>query len=57
MNIEKLAKALGVDITCTKVEIDFIRENYGVGIETAKEILIEPRILKRITQLVEKIEK
>ena len=56
MNIEKLAQVLNVDTTCTKVEIDFVRENYGVGIETAREIIIEPRVLKRISQLVKKIE-
>jgi hypothetical protein len=56
MDIEKLAKALNVDTACNKVEIDFVRENYGVGIETAREIIIEPRVLKRISQLVKKIE-
>lgn len=56
MNTIKLAEALGIDTSCTKVEIDFIRKNYSVGIETAREIIIEPRIYKRIKELVKYIQ-
>ena len=52
MDVIKLAEALGCDTTCNKAEITYIRENYGVGMDTAREILIEPRIYKRIKELV-----
>ena len=52
MNTIKLAEALGVDTTCKKQEIDKIRIELGVGMDTAREIIIEPRIYKQIKLLV-----
>ena len=52
MNTFKLAKALRVDTTCKKEEITRIRNEFGVGIETAMELIIEPRIIARIEELV-----
>ena len=52
MNTIKLAEALGIDTTCSKQEIDKIRIEYGVGIDTAREMIIEPRIYQRISELV-----
>ena len=52
MDIIKLAEALGVNTTCSKEEIQYIREYYGVGIQTAREIIIEPKIYKEIELLV-----
>ena len=56
MNIIKLAEALGVDTTCKKSEIDKLRIEYGVGMDTAREMIIEPKIYKRIKELVKDIE-
>lgn len=56
MNIFKLAEALGVDTTCKKEEIQKLRIELGVGMNTAREIIIEPRILERIKTLVRIIE-
>ena len=53
MNIFKLAEALRVDTTCKKEEILRIRNELGVGIETAREIIIEPRVLNQIKNLVD----
>ena len=53
MNIIKLAEALGVDTRCSKEEIKYLRENLGVSIDAAREIILEPRILERIKELVE----
>ena len=55
MNIFKLAEALGVDTTCKKEEIQKIRIELGVGMDTAREIIIEPRIYQRIKSLVKLI--
>ena len=52
MNIVKLAKALGVDTTCSKEEIKSLRENLGISIDAARELILEPRILQRIKLLV-----
>lgn len=52
MDIIKLAEALGVNTTCSKEEIQHIREYYGIGIQTAREIIIEPKIYKEIELLV-----
>ena len=52
MNTFKLAEALGVDTTCKKEEIQKLRIELGVGMDTAREIIIEPRILERIKTLV-----
>ena len=56
MNTFKLAEALGVDTTCKKEEIQKLRIELGVGMDTAREIIIEPRILERIKTLVRIIE-
>lgn len=56
MNTFKLAEALGVDTTCKKEEIQKLRIELGVGMDTAMEIIIEPRILERIKALVRTIE-
>ena len=48
MNIFKLAEALGIDTTCKKEEIQKLCLDLGVGMDTAREIIIEPRILERI---------
>lgn len=52
MDIFKLAEALNVDTTCKREEIQHLREIYGVGIDTAREIIIEPRVLNQIKMLV-----
>ena len=52
MDIFKLAEALGVDTTCKKEEIQKLRIELGVGMDTAREIIIEPRIYKQIKLLV-----
>ena len=56
MNMFKLAEALGVDTTCKKEEIQKLRIELGVGMDTAREIIIEPRIYKRIEDLVSILE-
>lgn len=56
MNTIKLAEALGVDTTCKKQEIDKLRIEYGVGMDTAREMIIEPKIYKRIKELVKYIQ-
>ena len=52
MNIFKLAEALGVDTTCKYEEIQCLRENLSCGIDQAREIIIEPRVLEAIKSLV-----
>lgn len=52
MDIFKLAEALGVDTTCKKEEIQKLRIELGVGMDTAREILIEPKIYEQIKLLV-----
>ena len=52
MDIIKLAEALGVNTACSKEEIQHIREYYGVGIQTAIEIIIEPKVYEEIKLLV-----
>ena len=52
MNIFKLAEALGVDTTCKYEEIQYLRENLSCGIDQAREIIIEPRVLEAIKSLV-----
>lgn len=52
MDIIKLAEALGVNTTCKKEEVQHIREYYGVGIQTAREIIIEPKVYEEIKLLV-----
>lgn len=52
MNIIKLAEALGVDTTCKKEEIQKLRIELGVGMDTAREMIIEPRIYEQIKLLV-----
>ena len=56
MNIIKLAEALGVDATCKKQEINKLRIKYGVGMDTAREMIIEPKIYKRIKELIKYIQ-
>lgn len=56
MNIIKRAEALGVDTTCEKQELDKLRIEYGVGINTAREMIIEPKIYERIKELVKYIQ-
>lgn len=56
MNIIKLAEALGIDTTCEKQELDKLRIEYGVGMDTAKEMIIEPKIYERIKELVQCIQ-
>lgn len=55
MDIIKLAEALGINTACSKEEVQHIREYYGVGIQTAKEIIIEPKIYEKIKLLVKHI--
>ena len=57
MNIFKLAEALGVDTTCKREEVQYLREKLGCGIEQAREIIIEPRVLEEIKLLVKCIKK
>lgn len=52
MNIFKLAEALGVDTTCKYEEIQYLREYYGVGIQTARETIIESKVYEEIKLLV-----
>ena len=59
INLEKLADALKVDITFTdddKEEI-FLMRNEGLGLNTAMEEIFAKKILKKIAELVEKVEK
>ena len=56
MNTIKLAEALGIDTTCKKQEIDKLRIEYGVGMDTAREMIIEPKIYQKIKNLVKLIE-
>lgn len=56
MNTIKLVEALGIDITCKKQEIDKLRIEYGVGMDTAREMIIEPKIYERIKELVKYIQ-
>lgn len=55
MDIIKLAEALGIDTTCNKEEIQYLREYHGVGIRTAREIIIEPKVYEEIKLLVKYI--
>lgn len=55
MNIFRLAEALGVDTSCKKEEIQKLRIELGVGMDTAREMIIEPRIYQRIKSLVKLI--
>lgn len=50
MDIIKLAKALDVDTEIPKEHIKMLREQ-GMGIETAKDVILEERILERIEKL------
>ena len=59
LNLEKLAEALKVDATLTQGDRNKILEmrNSGrYGIESAKDEIIARKILKRISELVEKID-
>lgn len=59
LNLEKLAKALKVDTSLSdedRIKIKEMRETGFYGCESAKEELYSQRILKRISELVEKVE-
>lgn len=52
MNIIKFAEALGIDTTCEKQELDKVRIEYGIGMDTARQMIVEPKIYERIKELV-----
>lgn len=56
MNIIKFAEALGIDTTCEKQELDKLRIEYCIGIDTARAMVIEPKIYERIKELVKFIQ-
>ena len=59
LNLEKLAKALKVDTSLSdedRVKLKQMRETGFYGCESAKEELYAGRILKRISELVEKVD-
>lgn len=56
MNIIKLAEALGIDTACEKQEIDRLRIECSVGVDTAREMIIEPKIYEQIKELVKYIQ-
>lgn len=59
LNLERLAEALKLDITFTekdKKKYHEMRESGRYGFNSAREELIAGKILKRITELVEKID-
>lgn len=56
MNMIKLAEALGIDTNCEKQELDKLRIEYGVGIDTAREMIIEPKIYEQIKELVKTVQ-
>lgn len=58
MTLEDLAKALKIDIDASdlKAEMDFYR-SMGDGFYTAKDKVLTFRIMSRITELVEKVDK
>lgn len=56
MNIIKLAEVLGIDTTCEKQELDKLRIEYGVGIDTARAMIVEPKIYEQIKELVKSIQ-
>lgn len=59
LNLEKLAEALKLDITFTeedKKKCHEMRESGRYGFYSAREELIAGKILKRISELVEKID-
>lgn len=59
LNLEKLAEALKVSINFTpedRIKFKEMRESGRYGFNSAREELIAGKILKRITELVEKID-
>lgn len=59
MNIEKLAKALKVNTEFTdedRIEIKRLRETGFYSLFSAKDKILEDRVLIRISELVEKVE-
>lgn len=56
MNIIKLAEALGVDTGCKKEEVQKLRIELDINMNTARNIIIESRIYEQIKLLVSKIE-
>ena len=60
LNLEKLAEALKIPMSFTFTEeernkFNSLREN-GIGYDSARDEIFAGRILKRITELVEKVE-
>lgn len=55
MDILQLAEALGIDTACDKEEVQYLREYHGVGIRTAMEIIIRPKVYEEIKLLVKYI--
>lgn len=59
LNLERLAEALKVSINFTsedRIKLKEMRESGRYGVNSAREALIAGKILKRITELVEKID-
>lgn len=58
MTLEDVAKALKINIDASdlKAEMDFYR-SMGDGFYTAKDKVLTSRIMSRITELVEKVDK
>lgn len=57
MSIIKLAEALGIDTACKKEEVQKLRIELGVNMDTARNMVIESRIYEQIKLLVSKVEK
>ena len=59
LNLERLAEALKVNIDFTpedRVKFEIMRKSGRYGFNSAREELIAGKILKRISELVEKID-
>lgn len=56
MDIIKLAKVLNVDISVSKEQAELIRDTTGCCMWSARENIIEERVLNRIKYLVDKVD-
>lgn len=59
LNLERLAQALKLDTNFSEEDRNKINEmrQQGIGIYSARDEIFAGKILKRITELVEKVEK
>lgn len=56
MDINKLAKVLNVDTSVLKEQAELIRDTSGCSMWSARESIIEERVLNKIKDLVNKID-